>query len=68
MIKLSKKTAFILMVIMSLGLMFSLISVKWENINENLIKELKLPFLSLLLTIYYIIYYVRILKEENKLK
>lgn len=66
MIKIPKKIALIIMILMSAGLIISLINVNWSN--KDLIEELDLPILLLLLSIYYIIYYIRILKNEKKTK
>lgn len=66
MIKFSKKTAFILMITITIGLGFSLNNVNWENINGNIYNELKLPSICLSLSIYFMLYYVKILKEEKK--
>ena len=68
MIKLSKKVTFVLMIITTILLAIFLRKVNWENVNENIYKELSTPFACLILTIYYMIYYVRIIKKENKLK
>lgn len=64
MIKIPKKIALIIMILMSTGLIISLINVNWNN--KDLIEELDLPILLLLLSLYYIIYYVRIIKNEKK--
>ncbi len=66
MIKIPKKIALIIMILMSTGLIISLINVNWNN--KDLIEELDLPILLLLLSLYYIIYYVRIIKNEKKYK
>lgn len=66
MIKIPKKIALIIMILMSTGLIISLINVNWSN--KDLIEELDLPILLLLLSLYYIIYYVRIIKNEKKSK
>jgi hypothetical protein len=51
------------MLFMSLGLIISLINVNWSNVDLK--EELDLPILLLLLSIYYIIYYIRILKNKK---
>jgi hypothetical protein len=67
MIKISKKVTFFLMTAMIIGLSFSLRNVNWENVNEGFYyKELRMSFACLSLSIYFILYYVRILKLENK--
>jgi hypothetical protein len=67
MIKISKKVTFFLMTAMIIGLSFSLRNVNWENVNEGFYyKELRISFACLSLSIYFILYYVRILKLENK--
>lgn len=68
MVKFSKKTAFFLMIIMSLLLVFSMRNVDWELIykGESLYKELSISIVNLLLTIYFMVYYVNKLKEESK--
>jgi hypothetical protein len=67
MIKLSKKVTLFLMIAMIIGLSFSLRNVNWENVNEGFYyKELRMPFACLSLSIYFILYYVRILKLESK--
>ena len=68
MIKLSKKLTFFLMISMTIGLGFSLNNINWENVNENIYTELRMPSICLSLSIYFMLYYVKILKEENKLK
>ena len=68
MIKFSKKTAFFLMIIITIGLGFSLNNVNWENVSGNIYKELRMPSICLSLSIYFMLYYVRILKKESKLK
>ena len=65
MIKIPKKIALIIMILMSTGLIISLINVNWNN--KDLIEELDLPILLLLLSLYYIIYYVRIIKNEKNI-
>jgi hypothetical protein len=56
------------MISMTIGLGFSLNNINWENVNENIYTELRMPSICLSLSIYFMLYYVKILKEENKLK
>jgi len=68
MIKIPKKIAFVLMLGITIGLGVSLAYVNWENVSENNYKELGTASTCLLLSIYFMLYYVKILKEENKSK
>jgi predicted lysophospholipase L1 biosynthesis ABC-type transport system permease subunit len=68
MIKIPKKVTFFLMVFMTISLVFSLRNVNWDNLNENFFKELSQPSLYLSLAIFYMLYYVRIIKNEENEK
>lgn len=65
MIKIPKKVTFFLMVFMTISLVFSLRNVNWDNLNDNFFEELSQPSLYLSLAIFYMLYYVRIIKSEE---
>lgn len=67
MIKFSKKTAFYLALIMCIFFVFSIRDVNWDLVNkgENIYRELSFSISFLILTVYFILYYVRKLKELN---
>lgn len=65
MIKIPKKVTFFLMVFMTISLVFSLRNVNWDNLNNNFFEELSQPSLYLSLAIFYMLYYVRIIKSEE---
>lgn len=68
MIKISKKVAFIVMIIMSILFVISLRSINWENLKEgkDIFKEINSSVAPFLLIIIYFIYYMKRLKEERK--
>jgi len=71
MIKLPKKIAFILFIIVTVLLAVSFNYVNWNllesGINFNTkFKELREPLIFLILAIFYIKYYVDILNKEKK--
>jgi hypothetical protein len=51
---------------MTISLVFSLRNVNWDNLNENFFKELSQPSLYLSLAIFYMLYYVRIIKKKEE--
>lgn len=67
MIKISKKVAFILMIIMCIILVISLREINWDNIKEgkSIYKEISDSIAPLLLTILFFIFYMERLKEEK---
>lgn len=68
MIKIPKKVTFFLMIFMTISLVFSLRNVNWDNVSENFFEELSQPSLYLSLAIFYMLYYVRIIKNEENEK
>ncbi len=68
MIKLSKKVTFFLLLAMTIAFPLTLRNVNWENVSENIHKELGVPSMSLSLFMYFFIYYIKIIKEENMSK
>jgi len=67
MIKLSKKLTFVLMIGMTIGLGISLTYVNWKNVSKNIYQQLGMPSICLILSVYFMLYYIRIIKEENRL-
>ncbi len=71
MIQLPKKVAFLLFILVTILLAVSFNYIDW-NIFEssssfnNKFKELREPLIFLILAIFYIKYYVDILKKEKK--
>lgn len=71
MIKLPKKIAFIILVIVTVLLAITINSINFESLNnaENfsqIFKQIKEPLAFLILTIFYLIYYVDVIKKEKK--
>ncbi|WP_019039445.1 hypothetical protein [Psychroflexus tropicus] len=71
MIKLPKIVAFIIFLMMTLLLANSFSNFDWnifkgENDPESIFKELREPLMFLLLTIFFLNYYVETLKEKKK--
>lgn len=71
MIKLPKKVAFVLFILVTVLLAVSFNYVNWnvfESSNSFSTKfiELREPLIFLILAVFYIKYYVDILKEEKK--
>ena len=68
MIKLSKKTALFLMIFMCIFFLLTLRNIDWKVIDsgEGVYKEISLPLANLQMTIYFFLYYVKKMKEENK--
>jgi hypothetical protein len=70
MIKIPKNLAFFLMIVTTIGTGFAINNINWEHFNENTLesiyKELRMPSICLSLSIYFMLYYVRVLKNENK--
>tara|TARA_R110002049_G_C9063801_1_gene554390 strand:- start:141 stop:356 length:216 start_codon:yes stop_codon:yes gene_type:complete len=71
MIKLPKKVAFVLFILVTILLAVSFNYVNWnvfESSNSFSTKfiELREPLIFLILAVFYIKYYVDILKEEKK--
>tara|TARA_B110001469_G_C9646557_1_gene327032 strand:- start:813 stop:1043 length:231 start_codon:yes stop_codon:yes gene_type:complete len=70
MIKIVKIVALFLMILMAIVSGYSLSEVDWgtKNIDRNIFRELKRPSMYLSLTIFYMIYYIRMLNKEKKNK
>ena len=70
MIKIAKIVALFLMILMTIVSGYSLSGVDWgtKNIDRNIFRELKRPSMYLSLTIFYMIYYIRMLNKEKKNK
>lgn len=68
MIKVLKIIVLFLMILMAIVSGYSLSGVDWENkdMDWNILIELRRPFMCLSLTIFYIIYYIRLLYKEKK--
>ncbi len=71
MIKLPKKIAFILLIIVTILLAITFTNIDWNIVNNpgsnyELFKEIREPILFLILVTFYIKYYVRILNNEKK--
>lgn len=65
MIKFSKKTIFILLLINGIMTGVSLSDVNWGLFNKEYLKEGLLPAIFLLLTTSFLIQYIKIIKEEK---
>ena len=68
MIKVLKIIVLFLMILMAIVSGYSLSGVDWKNkdMDWNILIELRRPFMCLSLTIFYIIYYIRLLYKEKK--
>jgi len=68
MIKISKKAAFIIMIIMCIIFVISLTEINWELIKEgeNVFKEINPSITYLVLTILYFMFYMKRVKEEKE--
>ena len=71
MIKLPKRIAFLLFILVTVLLAVSFNYVNWNvfesgNNLKTIFKELREPLIFLILAIFYIIYYVDILNKEKK--
>lgn len=55
------------MIGMTIGLGISLTYVNWKNVSKNIYQELGMPSICLILSVYFMLYYIRIIKEENRL-
>jgi len=71
MIQLPKKIAFLFFIIVTIFLAVSFNHIDWNifessNSFNNKFKELREPLIFLILAIFYIMYYVDILKKEKK--
>ena len=70
MFKLSKTLAFILFVFVTVLLAITFTNINWSLFNTNVdftikFKEIREPLIFLLLSVFYINYYVKMLKDEN---
>lgn len=71
MIQLPKKIAFLIFILATVLLAISFNNVDWSLLESNSsfntkFKELREPLIFLILTFFYIKYYVDILKKEKK--
>lgn len=64
----SKKTSFFIMILTAImgGVTFSYIN--WENLDSSLkiYKEVRLPIIFLVLSVYFMIFYIKRIKEEKR--
>ena len=68
MIKISKKVAFVIMIIMCVIFVLSLREINWITIQErkDIFKEINPSITYFILIILYFMFYIQRLKEENK--
>jgi len=67
-IKVAKITALCLMILMAVVSGYSLSGVDWgnENMDSTIFRELRRPSMYLSLTIFYMVYYFRMLHKEKR--
>ncbi len=67
MIKISKKAAFIFMIIMCMIFVISFREINWDNIKEGkaIFKEISSSIAPFILTIIFFIFYMKRIKEEK---
>ncbi|MDG1246472.1 MAG: hypothetical protein P8P28_04110 [Polaribacter sp.] len=68
MIKVAKIKALCLMLIMAVVSGYSLSGVDWgnKNLDSTIFRELRRPSMYLSLTIFYMVYYFRMLHKEKR--
>lgn len=68
MIKIPKKVTFILMIFMVICFVLSIRSIDWQIIKKgtNVFSEINLSITFFIMTIYFLVYYVKTLKEEKQ--
>ena len=70
MIKLSKKVAFAILVLVTILLAISVTNINWDIFYSKqdlfaIFREIRESLIFIILAIFYINYYVKVLKSEN---
>jgi len=70
MIKISKKAAFIIMIIMCVIFVISLKEINWQRIKEgkDIFKEINPSITYFILTVLYFMFYIKRIKKGRKEK